>query len=334
MINIAKRLRVDNKMRVVLLSLSLLVVPWAAADYSDHPQAEALIDRVAARGVDREWLQQTLSAASRQESILKAISRPAEKSKPWADYQDIFLTERRTKEGVAFWSEHEESLNRVSASTGVPAEIIVAIIGVETYYGRIMGSYRVIDALSTLAFDYPRRSKFFTKELEVFLELAWASDLSIDTMKGSYAGAMGLGQFMPSSYRAYAKDFDGDEVIDIWGNAGDAIASVANYFVKHGWRSGGPIVVKADFAGGREAAIFDQSLKPVKTIDQLQSEGLVPQIAVAEDSLATPIAFEGKQGDEYWLGLHNFYVITRYNHSAMYAMAVLQLSEALRAAKL
>ena len=192
MINTAERLRVETKLRAVLLSLSLLFAPWAAADYSNHPQAEALVDRVAARGVDREWLQQTLSGASRQESILKAISRPAEKSKPWADYQDIFLTERRTKEGIAFWSKHEESLNRVSASTGVPAEIIVASIGVETYYGRIMGSYRVIDALSTLAFDYPRRSKFFTKELEVFLELAWASDLSIDTMKGSYAGAMGL----------------------------------------------------------------------------------------------------------------------------------------------
>tara|TARA_E500000178_G_C17038175_1_gene764740 strand:+ start:4020 stop:5024 length:1005 start_codon:yes stop_codon:yes gene_type:complete len=333
-INTVDKLRRGIKVRALLLSLSLLLTPVALADYSDHPQAEALIDRVAARGVDREWLGRTLSSANRQESILKAISRPAEKSKPWADYQDIFLTDQRTKEGVAFWSKYEESLNQVSASTGVPAEVIVAIIGVETYYGRIMGSYRVIDALSTLAFDYPRRSKFFTKELEVFLELAWASDLSIDTMKGSYAGAMGLGQFMPSSYRAYAKDFDGDEVIDIWANPGDAIASVANYFVKHGWRSGGSVVAKASFADGREAAIFDQGLKPVKTIDQLQSAGLVPQTAIAGDVLATPIAFEGKQGDEYWLGLHNFYVITRYNHSAMYAMAVLQLSEALRAARL
>lgn len=301
----------------------------AYADYRDHPSAAALVDRVAAKGVDRDWLDSALAEATKQESILKAISRPAEKSKPWADYQDIFLTDRRTTEGLKFWRENREALDRVSAETGVPSEIIVAIIGVETYYGRITGGYRVIDALTTLAFDYPRRSPFFTKELEVFLALAYESGLPLADMKGSYAGAMGLGQFMPSSYTAYAKDFEGDGVIDIWTNPNDAVMSVANYFVAHGWRPGGDVIAPADFEGDPE--IFESGLKPKKTIAELSSLGLMPRHNLLVSAMATPIKFEGKAGDEYWLGLHNFYVITRYNHSAMYAMAVYLLSQDLRA---
>ena len=299
------------------------------ADYRDHPSAAALIDRVAAKGVDRVWLDSALAEATKQESILKAISRPAEKSKPWADYQDIFLTDRRTTEGLKFWRENREALDRVSAETGVPSEIIVAIIGVETYYGRITGGYRVIDALTTLAFDYPRRSPFFTKELEVFLVLAYESGLPLADMKGSYAGAMGLGQFMPSSYTAYAKDFEGDGVIDIWTNPNDAVMSVANYFVAHGWRPGGDVIAAADFSG--EPSVFEGGLKPKKTIAELSKLGLTARDDVMVNVKATPIKFDGKGGDEYWLGLHNFYVITRYNHSAMYAMAVYQLSQDLRA---
>ena len=301
----------------------------ALADYRHHPNASVLIERVAAKGVDRAWLEAALAEASKQDSILKAISRPAEKSKPWSEYQDIFLTDRRTKEGLNFWRENRQALDRVSAETGVPAEIIVAIIGVETYYGRITGGYRVIDALTTLAFDYPRRSPFFTKELEVFLTLAYESGLPLTEMKGSYAGAMGLGQFMPSSYTAYAKDFEGDGVIDIWRNPNDAVMSVANYFVAHGWRPGGEVIAAADFSG--DSAIFEAGLKPKKTLSELAELGLNARVAAAPDALGTPIKFEGKQGDEYWIGLHNFYVITRYNHSAMYAMAVYQLSQSLRA---
>jgi membrane-bound lytic murein transglycosylase B len=301
----------------------------ASADYRDHPNAAALIERVAAKGVDRDWLNAALGEATKQESILKAIARPAEKSKPWSEYQDIFLTERRTKEGIKFWHENRDALDRVSAETGVPSEIIVAIIGVETYYGRITGGYRVIDALSTLAFDYPRRSPFFTKELEVFLALAYESGLPLTDMKGSYAGAMGLGQFMPSSYTAYAKDFEGDGVIDIWTNPNDAVMSVANYFVAHGWRPGGDVIAAADFKG--EASVFEVGLKPNKTIAELSRLGVTSRDSVTTSAKATPIKFEGKAGDEYWLGLHNFYVITRYNHSAMYAMAVYQLSQDLRA---
>ena len=254
------------RFQTILLSLTLGWLPLtAAADYSDHPSAEALINRVAERGVDRDWLQSALTEATRQESILKAISRPAEKSKPWSEYQDIFLTNRRAKEGIEFWRENKETLDRVSQDTGVPSEVIVAIIGVETYYGRITGGYRVIDALSTLAFDYPRRSPFFTKELEVFLELAYQSGLPLAELKGSYAGAMGLGQFMPSSYRAYAKDYEGDGVIDIWTNPNDAIMSVANYFVAHGWRPGGEVITRAKFSG--DPTLFDVGLKPKLSID-------------------------------------------------------------------
>ena len=318
------------RFQTILLSLTLGWLPLtAAADYSDHPIAEALINRVAERGVDLDWLQSALTEATRQESILKAISRPAEKSKPWSEYQDIFLTNRRAKEGIEFWRENKETLDRVSQDTGVPSEVIVAIIGVETYYGRITGGYRVIDALSTLAFDYPRRSPFFTKELEVFLELAYQSGLPLAELKGSYAGAMGLGQFMPSSYRAYAKDYEGDGVIDIWTNPNDAIMSVANYFVALGWRPGGQVITRATFSG--DPTLFDVGLKPKLRIDALADKGLKPVTDQSSDQLATPIRFDGKSGEEHWLGLHNFYVITRYNHSAMYAMAVHQLSQTLRA---
>ena len=318
------------RFQMILLSLtSGWLPPIAAADYSDHPSADALITRVAERGIDRDWLESALSEATRQESILKAISRPAEKSKPWSEYQDIFLTDRRAKEGIEFWRENRETLDRVSQDTGVPPEVIVAIIGVETYYGRITGGYRVIDALSTLAFDYPRRSPFFTKELEVFLELAYQSGLPLTELKGSYAGAMGLGQFMPSSYRAYAKDYEGDGVIDIWTNPNDAIMSVANYFVAHGWRPGGEVITRAEFS--EDPTVFDLGLRPKLSIDALADKGLKPVTEQSSDQLATPIKFDGKSGEEHWLGLHNFYVITRYNHSAMYAMSVHQLSQTLRA---
>ena len=315
--------------RVLVAIFMSCVTGMASADYSAHPDASALIDRVAERGVDRAWIQTALAEAARQDSILKAISRPAEKSKPWSEYQDIFLTERRAQEGVVFWRDNKAVLDSVSKQTGVPSEVIVAIIGVETYYGRITGSYRVIDALATLAFDYPRRSRFFTKELEVFLELAYGSGLPLTELKGSYAGAMGLGQFMPSSYRAYAKDFEGDGVIDIWTNPSDAIMSVANYFVAHGWKPGAEVITPARFSG--DSALFDNGLKPKMTVKTLAEKGLIATANASSEELATPIKFDGKTGEEYWLGLHNFYVITRYNHSAMYAMAVHQLSQSLRA---
>ncbi|MCL4104414.1 UNVERIFIED_CONTAM: hypothetical protein GTU68_047376 [Idotea baltica] len=253
------------------------------------------------------------------------MTRPAEKTKPWYDYRKIFVTDQRTREGLAFYAKHKETFDRAESETGVPAAVILSIIGVETYYGRITGSYRVIDALSTLAFDYPKRSTFFTSELKHFLILARDQGVDPLSLKGSYAGAMGYGQFMPSSYRAYAVDFDDDGHIDIWNNPVDAIGSVANYFVQHGWK---PAQDVADEA-------FNTGLKPTKSLAQYSDMGITsaakPMPMLDPNSMATAIQFEAEEGSEHWLGLHNFYVITRYNHSAMYAMSVHQLSQDLAA---
>ncbi len=311
------------------LSLPIVV---SAGDYSDRKAAQQVIAAAQEAGVDPDWAQQLIDAAKRQQSILDAISRPAEKTKAWYEYRKIFLTDRRIREGVAFWSAHASTLQSVAARTGVPAELMVAIIGVETYYGRITGSYRVIDALATLAFDYPRRSPFFTGELEQFLVLAWESGKDALALKGSYAGAMGYGQFMPSSYRAYAQSYEGDGAPDIWDNPADAIASVGNYLQVHGWRSGEKVVIDS-VANDPDPAVFEVGLKPKKTVAALALERLEPSEPLNPVELATPIRLEEEEGMRYWLGLQNFYVITRYNHSAMYAMAVWELSQTIAAAR-
>ena len=319
--------------RIVLLctglSLSNVVL---AGDYSDREAAQQVIAAAQQAGVDPDWAQQLIDAAERQQSILDAISRTAEKTKAWYEYRKIFLTDRRILEGVSFWSDHAGTLESVAVRTGVPAELVVAIIGVETYYGRITGSYRVIDALATLAFDYPRRSPFFTGELEQFLVLAWESGKDALALKGSYAGAMGYGQFMPSSYRAYARSYEGDGAPDIWDNPADAIASVGNYLEAHGWRSGEQVVIDG-IADDPDPAMFEGGLKPKKTVAALALEGLAPTDPLDPAGLATPLRLEEEDGMRYWLGLQNFYVITRYNHSAMYAMAVWELSQAIAAAR-
>ncbi|MEM1403666.1 MAG: lytic murein transglycosylase B [Pseudomonadota bacterium] len=302
------------------------------ADYSAHPGAQTLMDEmVAEHGFDRAELARLLAAAEKQQSILDAISRPAEKSKPWFEYRNIFLTDRRETEGVEFFQEHRDTLSRAQAETGVPAEVIVAIIGVETYYGRIAGSYDVIDALSTLAFDYPRRSPFFTSELKNFLLLTREQGLDPLALKGSYAGAMGYGQFMPSSYRSYAVDFDEDGVADIWRNPVDAIGSVANYLARHGWKASEPVVSAAAISGETPDDAFDGGLKPKLTVGELVQLGVTPEQEIDLQAPATLMRFELADGYEYWMGLHNLYVITRYNHSAMYAMSVYQLSRRIAA---
>lgn len=304
----------------------------AAENYADHAGARALVDElVAERGLEREGLMALLAEAQRQESILEAISRPAEKVKPWHEYRQIFLTERREREGREFMQRHSETLARAERETGVPAEIIAAIIGVETFYGRITGSYRVIDALATLAFDYPRRSAFFSKELKHFLILASEQEIDPLSLKGSYAGAMGYGQFMPSSYRSYAVDFDGDGRTDIWNNPVDAIGSVANYFKAHGWRPGQTVVVAAEAAEDAPEDWFNAGLVPERIVAEFSRVGIRPRASLDPDAKATAMKFELEDGHEYWLGLHNFYVITRYNHSAMYAMSVYQLAQRLAA---
>lgn len=307
----------------------------AADNYSVHPAALALVDElVEEQGFDREELLLVFSSAQRQESILTAIARPAEKSKPWYEYREIFINDKRLEQGLEFYQEHRATLERAERETGVPAEIIVAIIGVETYYGRIAGSYRVIDALSTLAFDYPPRSEFFTSELKSYLILTRQQGFDPLALKGSYAGAMGYGQFMPSSFLGYAVDFDGDGISDIWNNPVDAIGSVANYFKEHGWRQGEAVVTGATVKGEVPLQWFVQgrkNLQPEHTVAEFAKAGVMADKPVPGDTLASAMQFELKNGYEYWLGFHNFYVITRYNHSAMYAMCVHQLSQRIAA---
>ena len=320
---------------VLLLALSVPAMAVAADDqYGEHPKAQAFVDKmVTEHGFERSYVQQLMQQAERKQSILEAIARPAEKTKNWEQYRKIFLTEKRRVKGLAFMQEHEATLARAERDFGVPAEIIAAIIGVETYYGGNKGSYRVLDALATLGFDYPPRSKFFSKQLEEYLLLVREQKFDALTVKGSYAGAMGYGQFIPSSYRHYAIDFDGDGVADIVNNPVDAIGSVANYFKSHGWRQGEQVTVTARVTGKQDSSVFKKSLKPVLTVAELAQAGFVATEEVNSDQPATAMRLEGANGIEYWLGLKNFYVITRYNHSHLYAMAVYQLSEELKSHK-
>lgn len=275
-------------------------------------------------------LKQVFGQVEVKEDILKAISRPAEKSKPWYEYRQIFITDKRIQGGVEFWQQHAAELAQAEKEFGVPAEIIIAILGVETRYGGNVGSYRVIDALSTLAFRYPPRSKFFTSELEHFLVLTREEDMSRLDPVGSYAGAMGLGQFMPSSYRAYSVDFDHDGKRDIWTNRTDAIGSIANYLARHGWVAGESIAHRTKLLKDRPEALLDKGTKPSLTRQQLSDAGFTLAELPAEADKLAVISLTQPEGEEYWLTRQNFYSITRYNHSHMYAMAVTQLAEAIK----
>ncbi|MNF29414.1 Membrane-bound lytic murein transglycosylase B precursor [compost metagenome] len=311
-----------------------VVQPALAADYTDSPQvSEFIVEMNRDYGFAVEQLGRLFAAVERKQSIIDAISRPAEKVKPWKDYRPIFITDSRIARGVDFWREHAATLARAEAEYGVPAQVIVAIIGVETFYGGNTGSFRVMDALSTLAFDYPPRAPFFRKELREFLMLSREEQVDPLTLKGSYAGAMGLPQFMPSSFRAYAVDFDGDGHINIWTNPVDAIGSVASYFKRHGWLPGEPVVSVATVEGEQVEQGLSAGLDPQLNVDQLRRLGWTSNDALDGEMPVTAFRLEGAQGDEYWLGLPNFFVITRYNRSVMYAMAVNQLAESLVAAR-
>lgn len=311
-----------------MLGVILLPAGAGAAGYSEHPAAREFVDRVSTEhGFDRAQLLDLFARANRQQSIIDAMERPAEKVKPWKDYRRIFIQEKRIDLGADFWRKHRDTLAQVSEEHGVDPAVIVAILGVETYYGRRAGDFQVLDALSTLAFDYPKRSPFFTKELENFLLLAREQGRDPLALKGSYAGAMGYGQFMPSSYRHYAVDQDGDGRIDIWDNPDDAIGSVANYLAEHGWRPGEPVAVRAKAEPDYDNAEFNRLRRPEMALAQHRDEGLEPVEGADESRPAMPLRLEAEDGIEYWLGFDNFYTITRYNHSHLYAMAVFQLSE-------
>lgn len=302
----------------------------AAAIETSREDVQAFIrEASAAHGLDTDFLRNALGGAKSQQAILEAMAKPAERVKPWREYRAIFLTPARIEAGAAFWNEHEQRLNRIADQTGVPIEILVGIVGVETYFGKRTGTYRVLDSLATLAFDYPPRSKFFRAELTQFFLLARDEKLPLDELTGSYAGAMGPPQFIPSSYRAYAVDGDGDQRRDLFTNWDDILSSIANYFIVHKWQKGEPVAARGTPLQPLAHQPGDNKLSAGDTVAGLGTRGLRFSTDLAANAPAGLIALEGDDGLEYWAGFHNFFVITRYNRSAMYALAVHQLGQAI-----
>ena len=319
--------------RIAVALLVFLISPVSAYDVKRDDVAGFIRDVSQRHQLDPKQLGAWLEQAEKKQSILDAISRPAE-GKPWYDYRKIFITEKRIDAGVAFWQENEADIERISKELGVADKTIVAIIGVESFFGRITGSYRVIDALATLAFDYPKRSAFFTKELEQFFLLI--DEEAIDPLEatGSYAGAMGSPQFISSSYRAYAVDGSGDDKRDLWNSWPDIIASVGNYFKVHGWRENAPVAVPAQVSTSAGRYMAENKLKPKHTVGELRRNGVVFDTNLPDSAKAMLIELEGPAGPEYWVCFHNFSVITRYNRSILYAMAVNQLGDLIENEKL
>lgn len=349
-LNLKIKTLVKSWAKPALLLAALLPMGCATANTSEptEPQAQSNYERkvqindfiaemVKDHDFDPEPLEALFQKVERKQSILDAISRPAERTLEWKDYRKIFITKPRIDQGVTFLRQHRALLERAEMVYGIPKEVITAIIGVETFYGRMTGKYRVMDALSTLAFDYPPRAEFFRGQLKEYLLLAKEEGIDPLSLKGSYAGAMGFPQFIPSSYRAYAVDFDGDHQRNIWQNPADVIGSVANYFRQHGWETGAEVVLEASTEGDAFQSVLNQSLKPELSVADLAALGFTARNKNADidaNGKATAMQLEGVRGTEYWLGLKNFYVITRYNHSKLYAMAVYQLSQEIRKADL
>nr|WP_236995577.1 lytic murein transglycosylase B [Halomonas huangheensis] len=305
----------------------------SAADFdpAESAQVRAMVDRVASEGVSREWLNDAISHAQFKSSVLDAMSGAAEYNMTWERYRRIFLDEERIDQGAAFIQTHLETFERAEREFGVAPEIIAAILGVETRYGRITGDHRVLDSLSTLAFHHPRRGDFFLGELEAFLQIAYEQEVDPTELKGSYAGAMGYPQFIPTSYQAYAVDFDGDGHRDLWTNPDDVIGSVANYFAEHRWQRDGRIYWDAEGPGSPPSSIaFNRADRPDVSVGELAAVGIVPEESLPADQQVVPLALDMGDGvTQYRMGGENFYVITRYNHSYLYAMAVTELAEAI-----
>ena len=320
-------MKIANKLFFIISAMIILSNVNAEASYWERPVVKDFVsDMVKKHHFNKDELKDWFSESKKRQSIIDAMMRPAEKVKPWKDYRKIFLTDKRITKGVAFWQQNRELLEKAEAKFGVAAEIIVAIIGVETYYGRQSGRYPVIDALATLGFDYPPRAAFFKKELEQYLLLVRDENLDTKNTLGSYAGAMGYGQFMPSSYLMYSLDHDKDGSRDLLNNLGDAIASVANYFKAHGWKKDEVVVIQAQ-PNKKFTKLKKQALKPSLTVKQLNEMGYTTEKKLDKNAMVSLTQLQQKDSKEYWFGMHNFYVITRYNHSEMYAMAVYQLSQ-------
>ncbi|EIL89551.1 lytic murein transglycosylase B [Rhodanobacter spathiphylli] len=315
--------------------LAVLSLLWVASLTpvlaATHPGQAELVREVAREtGKSPQALNALLDGAKMQQGILDAISRPAE-GKPWKDYRPIFLTDKRIDDGVAFYREHRALLDQIGRQYGVAPQYIVAIVGVETSYGGNTGKYKVLDALVTLGLYYPPRAKFFREQLKELLSLP-DNHLAgpLDTLTGSYAGAQGWGQFMPTSIRDFAVDADQDGHIDLQNSLPDIFASVANYFVKHGWVTGGPVAARAQpDASATPLTVTDT--KPTWPLEQLEAWGYAPLQPLSPAEPSSLQTLEGPNGPEYWFTFQNFYVITRYNRSPLYAMAVNQLAQAIEA---
>ena len=294
------------------------------AGYLARDDVQQFITRLTQQDkLDRQWLEAAFAHVQRRQSILDAIAKPAE-AKPWYQYRSLFVTDARISGGVDFWNQQGALLSKARDLYGVPEQILVAILGVETFYGRQHGGYPVIDALTTLGFDYPPREAFFQGELEQYFILCHEQGQDPLTLTGSYAGAMGAPQFMPDSYRQYAVDFDGDGRRDVWDDWADIIGSVANYFEQHGWKSGELIVVPAALAKNVQAPT---PLMPT-TVGELRKAGVLLSAGVADGEEAVLVTLEEEDhGTRYWVGLHNFRVLTQYNRSPLYAMAVIELAD-------
>ncbi|MDN6179652.1 MAG: lytic murein transglycosylase B [Halomonas subglaciescola] len=352
-----------RRCQAVAMAVGALGVAHAAVAAPDFDprqagsDAAALVEELSGQGIPRDFLVDTLSRASASQEVLDAMSGAAEYHMEWPEYRAIFMTDRRVEEGAAFMREHREALEKARAEYGVAPAVITAIIGVETYYGRHKGEHRVLDSLATLAFRHPQRGDFFRGELAAFLRLAFEQDVDPETLRGSYAGAMGYPQFIPTSYDAYAVDFDDDGKRDLWHNPVDAIGSVAHYFAEHDWRAGDAVYQLADGPKTPPEGIeLNQTSRPSVTLGEAKKAGITPvenrsealfqgplfHVPLAQGSLSqgafaqdperwvVPLRLAMEEGaPQYRLGGFNFYVITRYNHSHLYAMAVAELAEAI-----
>jgi membrane-bound lytic murein transglycosylase B len=320
------------KIRVAACTVLLFAAaPAAAKSYAEREEVQQFIREVALRhGFAEQELEHIFTRVRRTEPVLESIKPPPPKARSWEEYRANFVNEKRTAAGIEFWKKHRRALERAEARYGVPAEYIVAIIGVETYYGKNSGRWRVIDALTTLAFDYPARAPFFRAELEQYLLLAREQGKDAFSMRGSYAGAIGIPQFMPSSTRRYAVDFDGNGVVDLRRSAADAIGSIGNFLKEHGWQPGGQVLLEARVGGEAWRALADGSVDPRHAQADLRAagvefEGMPEGVRAVLVELETP-----EKPSEYRIGLHNFWVLTRYNRSAFYASAVHDLAQALK----
>jgi len=321
------------RFKALLLAAAVLATstnPAAALD-TRRPEIKDFIDQIAVQdSFKKRQLRKLLAAAQYQPAILEAMDRPAEKAKMWYEYRTIFVSEKRIREGAEFWLAHLQDLDSASISSGVAPEYLAAILGVETYYGRQTGNYRVLDALATLAFDYPPRAKFFRDELEQFILLTRDLKMNPLAIKGSYAGAMGAPQFMPSNYRRYAVDASEDGRIDLWHNWPDVCASIGNYLKEHGWNPGEPVLSEATVEPDKAADLDGRKLVLAETVGSLKEQGVSFDSSLPPDAPALLIAADEPDGVHWRVGYNNFYVITRYNHSPLYAMAVYELAAAIK----